>query len=80
MNSFSEFPSSPLLDFVLSDSNKQPNELDMLLETLSESDIQILYSRVRGQQTPARPYDITNGSVANVSGYLLSYHVLQKYQ
>ena len=46
MNSLSEFLSSPLLDFVPSDNNERPDELDMLLETLSESDIQLLDSRV----------------------------------
>ena len=50
MNSFSEFLSSPLLDFIPSNSPSKntewPNELDMLLETLSKSDIQLLNSRV----------------------------------
>ena len=50
MNSLSEFLSSPLLDFIPSNlpSNniEQPDEIDMLLETLSESDIQLLDRRV----------------------------------
>ena len=44
MNSLSEFLSSPLLDFIPSNSpiknTEQPNELDMLLETIAESDNQ----------------------------------------
>ena len=50
MNSLSEFLSSSLLDFIPSDSpsnnNEQPDEIDMLLETLSKSDIQLLDRRV----------------------------------
>ena len=46
MNSLSEFLSSPLFDFIPSNSPsnniEQPDEIDMLLETLSESDIQLL--------------------------------------
>ena len=46
MNSLSEFLSSPLLDFIPSNSPsnniEQPDEIDILLETLSESDIQLL--------------------------------------
>ena len=50
MNSLSEFLSSSLLDFIHSNlpnnNTKQPDELYMLLETLSESDIQLLDRRV----------------------------------
>ena len=50
MNSISEFLSSPLLDFIPSNSSsnniEQPNEISILLETLSESDIQLLDRRV----------------------------------
>ena len=50
MNSLSEFLPSPLLDFIPSNSPsnniEQPGEIDMLLETLSESDIQLLDRRV----------------------------------
>ena len=50
MNSLSEFLSSPLLDFIPSNSPsnniEHPDEIDMLLETLSESDIQLLDRRV----------------------------------
>ena len=46
MNSLSEFLSSPLLDFIPSNSSsnniEQPDEIDILLETLSKSDIQLL--------------------------------------
>ena len=66
MNSLSEFLSSPLLDFVPSDNNERPDELDMLLETLSESDIQLLDSRVRDDKRQ-QDHNITNESVANAS-------------
>ena len=66
MNSFSEFLSSPLLDFVPSDNNEQSDELDMLLETLPESDIQLLNSRVRDDKHQL-DHNITNDSVANAS-------------
>ena len=50
MNSLSEFLSSPLLDFIpsnsLSNNTEWPDEIDILLETLSESDIQLLDRRV----------------------------------
>ena len=50
MNLLSEFLSSPLLDFIPSNSPsnniEQPDEIDILLETLFESDIQLLDRRV----------------------------------
>ena len=50
MNSLSEFLSLPLLDFIPSNlpSNniERPDEINILLETLSESDIQLLDRRV----------------------------------
>ena len=50
MNSLFEFLSSPLLDFIPSNSPsnniEQPDKIDILLETLSESDIQLLDRRV----------------------------------
>ena len=50
MNSLSELLSSSLLDCIPSnmpnDNSEWPNELDMLLEILSESDIQLLDRRV----------------------------------
>ena len=46
MNSLSEFLSSPLLDFIPgnlpSNNTEWPDELNMLLETLSERDIHLL--------------------------------------
>ena len=46
MNSLSEFLSSPLLDFIASNSPsnniEQLDKIDILLQTLSESDIQLL--------------------------------------
>ena len=45
MNLLSEFLSSPMLDFIPSNSPsnniEQPDEIDILLETLSKSDIQL---------------------------------------
>ena len=45
MNSLSEFLSSPLLDFIPRNSPssniERPDEIDILLETLSKSDIQL---------------------------------------
>ena len=50
MNSLSEFLSSPLLDFIPrnspSNNIEQPDKIDMLLETLSESDARLLNRRV----------------------------------
>ena len=50
MNSLFKFLSSPLLDFIPSNSPsnniEQPDKIDILLETLSESDIQLLDRRV----------------------------------
>ena len=66
MNSLSEFLSSPLLDFVPSDNNEWPDELNMLLETLSESNIQLLDSRVRDDKHQ-QDNNITNDCVANAS-------------
>ena len=55
MNSLSEFLSSPLLDFIPSNSPsnniEHPDEIDMLLETLSKSDIQLLDRRVTSDCT-----------------------------
>ena len=48
---------SPLLDFVPIDNNERPDELDMLLETLSENDIQLLDSRVRDDRARERQQD-----------------------
>ena len=50
MNSLSVFLSSPLLDFIprnsTSNNIERPDEINILLETLSESDIQLLDRRV----------------------------------
>ena len=69
MNSLSEFLSSPLLDFVPSENNERPDKLDMLLKALSESDIQLLNSRVRDDKCQ-QDHNITNDSVANASDIL----------
>ena len=50
MNSLSKFLSSPLLDFIPRNSPskniERPDKIDILLETLSKSDIQLLDRRV----------------------------------
>ena len=69
MNSLSEFLSSPLLDFVPSDNNERPDELDMLLETVSESDIRLLDSRV-GDNKHQQDDNVTNDCIASVSNVL----------
>ena len=72
--SLSEFRSSPLLDFIPSTSHSNntewPDLLDILLETLSESDIQLLNSRVTynfGNDEHQQDQSIT---VANASDIL----------
>ena len=74
MNSLSEFLSSPLLDFIPSNlpSNniKQPDEIEMLLETLSESDIQLLDRRVTdnlGDDEHQQDQGITVANVSDIS-------------
>ena len=74
MNSLSEFLSSPLLDFIpsISPSNniEQPDEIDMLLETLSESDIQLLDRRVTddlGDDEHQQDQGITVANAFNIS-------------
>ena len=74
MNSFSEFLSSPLLDFIpiiLPSSNTEhPDELDMLLETLSESDLQLLDSRVTDDFSNDKHQQDQDITVANASDIL----------
>ena len=78
MNSLSEFLSSPLLDFIPSNSPsnniEQPDEIDMLLETLSESDIQfeiqLLDRRVTddlGDDEHQQDQDITIANDSDIS-------------
>ena len=75
MNSLSEFLSTPLLDFSSnspSNNTEQPDELDMLLETLSESNIQLLDSRVTdnfGNDKHQQNQDITVANTSNISCY-----------
>ena len=76
MNSLSEFLSSPLLDFIPSNlpsnNTERPNELDMLLETLSESDIQLLDSRVTnefGNDKHRQDQEITVANASNILCY-----------
>ena len=66
MNSLFEFLSSPLLDLIpsnsLSNNTEWPDELDILLKTLSESDIQLLSRRVTddlGDDKHQQDQDIT---------------------
>ena len=75
MNSLSEFLSTPLLDFSSnspSNNTERPDELDMLLETLSESDIQLLDSRVTddfSNDKHQQDQDITVANASNISCY-----------
>ena len=74
MNSLSEFLSSPLLDFIHSNlpnnNTKQPDELYMLLETLSESDIQLLDKRVTDDLGDDKHQQDQGITVANASNNL----------
>ena len=75
MNSLSEFLFTPLLDFssnLPSNNTERPDKLDMLLETLSESDIQLLDSRVTddfGNDKHQQEQDITVANASNISCY-----------
>ena len=71
MGSLSELLSSPLLDFVHSNNTERPDELDMLLETVSESDIHLLHSKVKDEELQPchQPHQevTTNDCVVNAS-------------
>ena len=74
MNSLSEFLSSPLLNFIPSNSPsnniEQPDEIDILLETLSESDIQLLDRRVTddlGDDEHQQDQGITIANASDIS-------------
>ena len=76
MNSISKFLSSPLLDFIPSNSpsnnTEHPNELDMLLETLYESNIQLLYRRATnylGNDKHQQDQDIIFANTSDISFY-----------
>ena len=76
MNSLSKFLSSPLLDFIphnLSSNNiERPDEIDILLETLSESDIQLLDRRATddlGDDEHQQDKGITIANASNISCY-----------
>ena len=75
MNSLSEFLSSPLLHFTLvirwpSNNIEQPDEIDILLETLSESDIQLLDRRVTDDLGNDEHQQVQGITVANASDIL----------
>ena len=74
MNSLSELMSSPLLDFIPSNSPsnniKQPDEIDILLETLSESNIQLLDRRVTNDLGDDEHQQDQGITVANASDIL----------
>ena len=76
MNSLSEFLSSPLLDFIPSNSPsnniEQPNEIDILLETLSENNIQLLDRRVSDNLSNDKHQQDQGITVANT--FDISYH------
>ena len=73
MNSLSEFLSSPLLDFPSnspSNNIEQPDEIDILLQTLSESDIQLLDRRVTddlGDNEHQQDQGITVANASDIS-------------
>ena len=76
MNSLSEFLSSPLLDFIPSNSPsnniEQPDKIDILLETLSESDVQLLDRRVTddlGDDEHQQDQGITIANASDISCY-----------
>ena len=76
MNSLFEFLSSPLLDFIpsnlLSNNTEWLDELDILLKTLSKSDIQLLSRRVTddlGNDKHQQDQDITVANASNISCY-----------
>lgn len=68
MNSLTDFLSSPLLDFVPGDNSERPDELDMLLKTLSESDIQLLDSTVSDKDQDTTTDNRADNHVTNASG------------
>ena len=74
MKSLSEFLSSPLLNFIPSNSSsnniEQLNEIDIILETLSESDIQLLDRRVTddlGDDEHQQDQGITLANASDIS-------------
>ena len=71
IGSLFKFFSSPLLNFVSNNNTEQPDELDMLLEIVSESDIHLLNGIVRETelQPSHQPYQhvATNSCVINAS-------------
>ena len=74
MNSLSEFFSSPLLDFIPSNSpsnnTERPDQLVVLLETLFESDVQLLDRRVTndlGDDELQQDQGITVANAFNIS-------------
>ena len=71
MNSLSKFLSLPLLDFIPSNSPsnniERPDEIDILLETFSESDIQLLDRIVTNDHSNDEHQQDHGISVANTS-------------
>ena len=74
MNSLSELFSSPLLDFIPHNSpsniTERPNEIDILLETLSKRDIQLLDRRVTddlGDDEHQQDQGITVANASDIS-------------
>ena len=77
MDSLSQLLSSPLLDFVSSANNERSDELDMLLETLPDSDIQLLDNAETNNSSTATE-TITN-AVTNVSNDVLCHDTCSSY-
>ena len=76
MNLLSKFLYSPLLDFIPrnspSNNTERPDEIDILLETLSESDIQLLDRRVTnnlGDDEHQQDQVITVANASDISCY-----------
>ena len=74
MNSLSEFLSSPLLDFIPrnlpSKKIKRPDKIDILLETLSESNIQLFDRKVTddlGNDEHQQDQGITVANTSDIS-------------
>ena len=74
MNPLSEFLSSPLLDFIPSNlpsnNTERPNEIDIVLETLPKSDIQLLDKRATDDLGDNEHQEDQGITVANASDIL----------
>ena len=76
MDSLSQLLSSPLLDFVSSANNERSDELDMLLETLPDSDMQLLDNTETNNSTAT---EIVTNAITNASNDVLCYDTCSSY-